>query len=205
GKAGAAGSRIAASDEEAARLTDAIDQATSRAQATRRAYEQAQELAASGTDDRAGLAAAHEEAAAALTASSARVAQCRAAERVASAEKAALVARCQALEEGLRAVQDGTAASAALLADPEWSGPAPAGVAAVLTVAEGAQQAITAALGGAADAVAVAGLDAAVAILHGLKGADAGTAGLVIAAAGPGPDRPRTGPVRALAPGPGGL
>jgi chromosome segregation protein len=205
GQVGAARSRVAASEEEAARLTDAIEQATSRAQATQRAYEEAQELAASGTDDRAGLATAHEEAAAALAASSARVAQCRAAERVASAETAALVARRQALEEGLRAVQDGAAASAALLADPEWSGHVIGGVAALLTVAEGAQEAITAALGGAADAVAVAGLDAAVAILHGLKGAGAGTAGLVIAGTGPGPGRPRTGPVRAPAPGPGGL
>src|SRR5215813_4079483 len=205
GQVGAARSRVAASEEEAARLTDAIEQATSRAQGAQREHEAAQELAASGTDDRAGLAAAHEEAAASLAESSARVAESRAAERVASAERAALVARRQALEEGLRAVQDGTAASAALLADPEWAGHVLGGVAALLTVAEGAQEAITAALGGAADAVAVAGLDAAVAILHGLKGADAGTAGLVIAAAGPGPDRPRTGPVRAPAPGPGGL
>ena len=115
------------------------------------------------------------------------------------------MARRQALQEGLRAVRDGTAASAALLADPEWSGHVLGGVAALLTVAEGAQEAITAALGGAADAVAVAGLDAAVAILHGLKGADAGTAGLVIAEAGPGPGQHRTGPVRAPAPGSEGL
>jgi chromosome segregation protein len=205
GRVGAARSRAAASKEEAARLTDAIEQATSRAQAAQREYEEAQELAASGTGDRAGLAATHEEAAAVLAESSARVARCRAAERVASAEKAALVARRQALEEGLRAVQDGTAASAALLADPQWSGHVLGGVAALLTVAQGAQEAITAALGGAADAVAVAGLDAAVAILHGLKGAGAGTAGLVIAEAGPGPGQPRTGPVRAPAPGSEGL
>jgi chromosome segregation protein len=201
GQVGAARSRVAASEEETARLADAIEQATSRAQAVQREYEEAQETAASGTGDRAGLTAAHDEAAAALAESSARVAQCRAAERVASAERAALVARRQALEEGLRAVQDGTAASAALLADPEWSGHVLGGVAALLTVAEGAQEAITAALGGAADAVAVAGLDAAVSILHGLKGADAGTAGLVIAEAGPGPSRPGTGPVRPSAPG----
>jgi chromosome segregation protein len=205
GQVGAARSRVAASEEEAARLTDAIEQATSRAQAAQREYETAQELGAGGTDNRAGLAAAHEEAAASLTESAARVAQCRAAERVASAEKAALVARRQALEEGLRAVQDGAAASASLLADPEWSGHVLGGVAALLTVAEDAQEAITAALGGAADAVAVAGLDAAVAILHGLKGADAGTAGLVIAEAGPWPGQPRTGPVRAPAPGSEGL
>ena len=186
GQVGAARSRVAASEEEAARLADAIEQARSRARFAQREHEEAQELAGAGTDDRAGLAAAHEEAAAALAGSSARVAECRAAERVASAERAALVARRQALEEGLRAVQDGTAASAALLADPEWAGHVLGGVAALLTVAEGAQEAITAALGGAADAVAVAGLDAAVAILHGLKGADAGTAGLVIAGTAPG-------------------
>ena len=187
GQVGAARSRVSASEEEAARLADAIEQARSRAQFAQREHEEAQETADGGTDDRAGLAAAHEETAAALAESSARVAECRAAERVASAERAALVARRQALEEGLRAVQDGTAASASLLADPEWAGHVLGGVAALLTVAEGAQEAITAALGGAADAVAVAGLDAAVAILHGLKGADAGTAGLVIADTGAGP------------------
>ncbi len=187
GQVGAARSRVTASDEEAARLADAIEQARSRAQFARREHEEAQEMAVGGTGDRAGLAAAHEESATALADSSARVAECRAAERVASAERAALVARRQALEEGLRAVQDGTAASAALLADPEWAGHVLGGVAALLTVAEGAQEAVTAALGGAADAVAVAGLDAAVAILHGLKGADAGTAGLVIAGPGANP------------------
>src|SRR5690242_8197372 len=194
---GAARSRVAASEEEAARLADAIEQARSRAEFARREHEEAQEVAGGGTDDRAGLAAAHEDAAAALAESSARAAECRAAERVASAERAALDARRQALEEGLRAVQDGTAASAALLADPEWAGHVLGGVAALLTVAEGAQEAITAALGGAADAVAVAGLDAAVAILHGLKGADAGTAGLVIAGTGAGTGEPPPGGVGA--------
>jgi chromosome segregation protein len=207
GQVGAARSRVAASEEEAARLADAIEQARSRAQFAQREHQEAQEAAAGGTDDRAGLTATHEEAAAALAASSARVAECRAAERVASAERAALVARRQALEEGLRAVQDGTAASAALLADPEWAGHVLGGVAALLTVAEGAQEAITAALGGAADAVAVAGLDAAVAILHELKGADAGTAGLVIAGTGAGPGSgavdpsPGRGAARDLPPG----
>jgi chromosome segregation protein len=44
-----------------------------------------------------------------------------------------------------------------------------------------------------------------VAILHGLKGADAGTAGLVIAEAGPGSGQPNTGPGRAPAPAAEGL
>ena len=196
GQVGAARSRVAASEEEAARLADAIEQARSRARTAQQEHEEAQEIAASGSDDRAGLAATHEQAAAALAASSELVAHCRAAERVASAERAALAARGQALEEGLRAVQEGTDAAAALLADPRWAGHVLGGVAALLTVAEGAQEAITAALGGAADAVAVAGLDAAVAILHGLKDTSAGTTGLVITGVGPGPGQPGTGPGR---------
>ena len=56
----------------------------------------------------------------------------------------------------------------------------------LLTVQDGAADAITAALGAAAGAVAVADLDAAVAILATLKSEDAGQAALVIAAAGNG-------------------
>ena len=56
-------------------------------------------------------------------------------------------------------------------------------MAALVTVADGAQEAIAAALGSAADAVAVAGLDAAVAILETLQGEDAGSTSLVIAGA----------------------
>ena len=56
-------------------------------------------------------------------------------------------------------------------------------VADMLSVADGAQDAITAALGAAADAVAVAGLDAAVAILRQLKDAGAGSTAMVIVAA----------------------
>src|SRR5206468_766208 len=72
-------------------------------------------------------------------------------------------------------------ASAALLADPVLAGDVLGAVASLLTVADGAQEAVTAALGGAADAVAVAGLDAAVTIMRQLKAADAGSAELVIA------------------------
>jgi len=59
----------------------------------------------------------------------------------------------------------------------------------LLTVQDGAEEAITAALGAAAGAVAVADLEAAVAILTSLKGKDAGQVGLVIAGTD-GPDRP---------------
>ncbi|HEY2315247.1 MAG TPA: AAA family ATPase, partial [Streptosporangiaceae bacterium] len=52
----------------------------------------------------------------------------------------------------------------------------------LLTVQDGAQEAIAAALGAAAGSVVVAGLDSAVGILTALRSRDAGRAGLVIAA-----------------------
>ena len=132
-------------------------------------------------DDRAGLAAAHEQAAAVLAEITAQLAGLRAAERRASAERAALTARADALAEGIRAIEEGVGASAALLAGPDRPDEVLGAVASLLTVADGAQEAITAALGGAADAIAVAGLDAAVTILRQLKAEDAGTTALVIA------------------------
>jgi chromosome segregation protein len=180
GQVSAARSRVAAATEEEGRLADALEQAQSRARLAQQEYEDFSGASAGREDDRSGLAAGHEQAATAVSAATARVAGFRATERRASAERAALVARREALEEGIRAIQQGTEASAALLADPALAGEVLGVVADLLTVADGAQEAITAALGGAADAVAVAGLDAAVTILRQLKAADAGSAALVV-------------------------
>ena len=87
----------------------------------------------------------------------------------------------QALREGVHALRTGKDASAALLGEPGRFGGVLGAVAELVTVADGAQEAIAAALGSAADAVAVSGLAAAVAILETLQGEDAGSAGLVIA------------------------
>jgi chromosome segregation protein len=184
GQVEAARSKMAAAQEEATRLADAFEQASSRAAAAQREYEEFSEQASGREDDRAALVAEHERAAAVLAECSGRAADRRAAERRAIAGRAALLARTEALEEGIRAIQQGADASAALLADPRWAGHVLGSVANLLTVAEGAQEAITAALGGAADAVAVAGLDAALRILAGLKDTGGGTTGLVIAADG---------------------
>ena len=181
GQVGAARSRVAAAREEEGRLADALEQAQSRARLALQEYEEFQEASAGRDDDRSGLAAAHEQAAAALSEVTARVTASRATERRASAERAGLIARKEALEEGIHAIQHGAEASAALLADPVLAGDVLGAVASLLTVADGAQEAVTAALGGAADAVAVAGLDAAVTIMRQLKAADAGSAELVIA------------------------
>ncbi|HXZ72334.1 MAG TPA: chromosome segregation protein SMC, partial [Streptosporangiaceae bacterium] len=181
GQVGAARSRVAAAREEEGRLADALEQAQSRARLALREYEEFQEASTGRDDDRGGLAAAHERAAAALSEVTARVTESRASERRASAERAGLIARKEALEEGIHAIQRGAEASAALLADPVLAGEVLGAVAGLLTVADGAQEAVTAALGGAADAVAVASLDAAVTIMRQLEAADAGRAELVIA------------------------
>jgi chromosome segregation protein len=183
GQVGAARSRVAAAREEEGRLADALDQAQSRARLALQEYEDFQEASAGRDDDRSGLAAAHEQAVTALSGVTARVAELRAAERRASAERAALLARKEALEEGIGAIQQGAEASAALLADPVLAGEVLGAVASLLTVTDGAQEAVTAALGSAADAVAVAGLDAAVTILRELKVYGAGSTALVIVGA----------------------
>ncbi len=184
---GAARSKAAAAQEEAGRLADAVEQARSRAEQARQEYEELQELCAGRDDDRAGLTGEHEQATALLAEATALVAERRAAERESSGQRAALQARVQALREGVHALRTGKDASGTLLADPEKYPGVLGAVAALVSVDAGAQEAIAAALGGAADAVAVTGLDAAVTILEALKGEDAGSAGLVIT---PGPADP---------------
>jgi chromosome segregation protein len=111
------------------------------------------------------------------------VARLRAAEHEASDARAALRARTEALQE---AVRRGADASGALLAEPQRFAGVLGSVADLLTVQEGAADAIAAALGAAATAVAVTDLDAAVTILAALKSEDAGQAALMIAANGNG-------------------
>ena len=183
---GAARSKASAAQEEAGRLADAVEQARTRAEQAQQEYEEVQELCAGRDDDRAGLAGEHERATARLAEASAVVADRRGAERESSAQRAALQARVQALREGVHALRTGKDASGTLLADPEKYPGVLGGVAALVSVDAGAQEAIAAALGGAADSVAVTGLDAAVAILEALKNEDVGSAGLMIASGSPG-------------------
>src|SRR5262249_9792844 len=177
---GAARSKVAAAREEEGRLADALDQAQSRARLALREYEEFQDASAGRDDDRAGLGAAHEQATAALGEVTARVTDLRAAERRARAGRGAPGPGTEARWGGGAGCQRGAEASEVLLADPVLAGEVLGTVAGLLTVADGAQEAVTAALGGAADAVAVAGLDAAVTILRQLKAADAGSTALVI-------------------------
>ena len=176
---GAADSRSAAAQEEMDRLEVSAAEARDRAALAQDEYEQVQDLGGGRDEDRSELAAAHERAAGALAEYAERTSVLRTAERESARELAARRARAEALGEAARRGAD---ASAALLADPARFGGVTGSFAARLRVAEGYEVAIAAALGAAADAVAVAGLDAAAEILAALRREDAGSAALVIAA-----------------------
>ena len=119
-----------------------------------------------------------------LAAASAQVSELRRAEAEATRRYTALRARVETLQEAFRRGAD---ASADLLADTGQTGSAGrfSGIigpfAEAITIADGAQVAIAAALGAAANAVAVTDLNAAIAVLTVLRESGAGTAGLVIA------------------------
>jgi chromosome segregation protein len=195
GQVEAARATAAAAKDEGGRLAEALAQARTRAEHAQLQYGQVQDLASGRDQGRSELAAAHEQATAALAAASALVAEQRKAEHQASGARAALRARAETLTE---AVKRGADASGLLLSgESRFSGVVGA-FAALLTVEEGAGEAIATALGAAAGAVAVSGLDAAAEILAGLKDADAGRADLVIAA----PPNGAGHPPRTTAPGP---
>jgi chromosome segregation protein len=179
GQVEAARATAAAAQEEAGRLADALAQARSRAEHAQQQYGQVQDLVSGRDEGRSDLLAAHEQAKAALAGAAAKVTARRAAEHAASDRRAALGARTEALEE---AVKRGADASGVLLAGSGRFGGVVGAFAALLTVEDGAADAIAAALGASAAAVAVSGIDEAAAILAALKTEDAGRADLVIAA-----------------------
>ncbi|HEX5190943.1 MAG TPA: chromosome segregation protein SMC [Streptosporangiaceae bacterium] len=178
GQAGAARSRLAAAQEEAGRLAKDLTAARSRAEKAQQQYGELQDAHGGRDEDRAELAAAHERAAAAVKEASAQLGTLRQAEHELSDQRAGLRARAEALGE---AVRRGADASAVLLAEgsrfPGVLGP----LAELITVADGASEAIAAALGNAAAGVAVSDVGAAAEILRLLRDGNAGRADLVIA------------------------
>ena len=177
-----------AAQEEMDRLEVSAAEARERALLAQDEYEQMQELGDGRDEDRSELAAAHEQAAGILSNYAERTSVLRTAERESARELAARRARAETLAEAARRGAD---ASAAVLADPARFAGVVGSFAASLRVAEGYEVAIAAALGAAADAVTVAGLDAAAEILATLRREDAGSAVLVIAAEGTAPPAPR--------------
>ncbi|MCC2277425.1 chromosome segregation protein SMC [Streptomyces sp. ET3-23] len=188
GRVTAARGRAASAEAESVRLTAARDEAYERAAAAREEYEQRQAEADGADAGDADLAARHDRARAELTAAEAALDAAREAAGEAGRRRAAITARRDALALGLRR-KDGT--GALLTAKERISGllgPA----AGLLTVTPGSELPVAAALGAAADAVAVTGPAAAAEALRLLKKEDAGRAALLLAGA---PDEPPAEPV----------
>jgi chromosome segregation protein len=186
GQVAAARSRTSAAADEIARLGAAHAQATQRAQTAQSGYDQAAAGASEQDRDTAGLDLAHRSAQVALEAATATVTSRGEAERAAENDATQWQAREEALALGLRR-KDG---AGALLAAADRVPGLVGSVAALLTVEPGCEAALAAALGGLADAVAVAGTEDAADAIRFLKIEDAGRVALLVGSGGPGPAHP---------------
>ncbi|MGW4649417.1 chromosome segregation protein SMC [Kitasatospora sp. NPDC004289] len=178
GQAAAARSKAAGAEAELARQAEARDGAVERAEAAQQEYAalEAEVGGADGGDEEAE--AAHREAKERAAAAAAAVGAAREGLAAVEKERAGLTARHEALSLGLRR-KDG---SGALLVDGALAGVlGPA--ASLLTVEPGYETAVAAALGAAAEAVAVDGVETAAAALRLLRERDAGRAALLVGGA----------------------
>ncbi|MFT3861516.1 chromosome segregation protein SMC [Micropruina sp.] len=172
-------SRTEAAGAEIERLTAARDDALARATTATRSFASLETRIAGVSDGESGLDARYESAAAEVEQIEAGLAETRRAEAKAQTERATLAARLDALALGLERKD----ASAALLAAGERVAGLLGPVATLIAVRPGYETAISAALGSAADAVAVADLNAAVGAFGHLKAEDLGRAGLLLGGA----------------------
>ncbi|MER6319655.1 AAA family ATPase, partial [Streptomyces sp. NPDC001581] len=174
GRLGAARSRAGAAQAEIDRLVAARDGAQSRAAAAQAEYEALAEEV--GGLDEPSADADHEAARAELAAAEAGLSAARDALSGAERSRAAVSARRDALAMGLRR-KDGTGA---LLAAREKLAGLLGPAAERLTVTPGYEAAVAAALGSAADALAVSSPGAAAEAIRHLRDTDAGRATLLI-------------------------
>ncbi len=176
GQVAAQRSRVAAGEDEIGRLTKAVDDARARSEHAQGEFHALESRIAGLDEGELNLDNDYEVAAEALASAETTLNKLRDEEREIERERSSLAARAEALELGL-ARRDGT--GALLAASARISGLL-GSVAAVVAVEPGFEHAVAAALGTAADAVAVTSVDDAVTALRVLKSDDAGRAGLVI-------------------------
>ncbi|MBA2768441.1 MAG: chromosome segregation protein SMC, partial [Sporichthyaceae bacterium] len=181
GEVAAARSRVEAGEAEVGRLAAAVESAQARAARAQAEFARLETQVAGLDAGEEDLDADHEEAALRLAAAEERLLGLRREEQTAERERAALLARKEALEIGL-ARKDGP--GAVLAAEDRLAGVL-GSVASLLSVEPGYEAAVAAALGGAADAVAVIDLAAAEAAIRLLKHDDAGRVGLLVGAGSP--------------------
>ncbi|MGK5530242.1 chromosome segregation protein SMC [Streptomyces sp. URMC 129] len=201
GQANAARSRAASAQSQIDRLATARDEARERAAAAQREYE-ALRAEVDGLDaDDTELAGEHEAARAALAAAESALTAAREAATAVERERAAVSARHDALALGLRR-KDGTGA---LLAAADRLAGLLGPAAGLLTVTPGFEVPVAAALGVAADAVAVDGPATAAEALRLLRKTDAGRAALLLGAPGAPAESAASGPEGGApaVPGPG--
>ncbi|RJS44957.1 chromosome segregation protein SMC [Nocardioides cavernaquae] len=176
GQVNALKSRAAAAADEVGRLTLAREDANARAERAQRDFT-ALETKVAGLDaGEEGLDAEHEAAMGVLDDLEERLAKMQSEAAELERERSALAARREALEIGLNR-KDGVGA---LLAASDSVSGLLGSVAALLTVSPGHEAAVAAALGSAADAIAVADADAAIGAIGRLKTDDLGRAGIVL-------------------------
>ncbi len=174
-------SRIEATDAEVGRLEEAIAAARARAVEAEQQFQALEGSIAADEEGEEGLDAAYEQAAALHDQRCRRVDELVETERTLERERLALVARLDALRLSLRR-RDG---SEVLLGDSVGVSGIVGSLAQRMRVTPGHEVAIAAALGWAADAVAVDDGASAVAALSELRARDGGRAGLVTADAPP--------------------
>jgi chromosome segregation protein len=179
GQVQSARTRAAASAEEMERLASALAEARARAEVAKAEYDAAADGATEAEQDTADLDVRHREAVAEHDGAVAKARQVESAERAAEKDAAQWKAREEALAMGLRR-KDG---AGALLAKADQVPGLLGSVAALLSVEPGHEAALAAALGSLADAVAVAGLDAAAEAIELLKRDDGGRAALLVGSA----------------------
>ncbi|MEI5006045.1 AAA family ATPase [Streptomyces sp. PmtA] len=189
GQVNAARSRAASAQAEIDRLAAARDEARERAASAQEEYEQLKaEVDGLDADDTA-LADRHDATRRELAEAEAALSAAREAATAAERKRAAVAARHEALAQGLRR-KDGT--GALLSARDRLSGllgPA----AELLTVAPGYELPVAAALGAAADAVAVTDPSTAADAIRLLRKQDAGRASLLLSVPGQAGARPAHG------------
>ncbi|RNM15816.1 chromosome segregation protein SMC [Nocardioides pocheonensis] len=169
-------SRAAAAEDEVARLAEARADALARAEKAQHSFTSLETRVAGLDAGEEGLDAEHEAASALLGDIEERLAKVREEAQAAERDRGALAARKEALELGLNR-KDG---AGALLAATDSVSGLLGSVAALLSVRTGYEAAIAAALGSAADAVAVRDVDAAIQAIGHLKSDDLGRAGLLL-------------------------
>ena len=179
GQVNAKRSRATAAEDELGRLALARQEALARMQRAERDFT-ALETRVAGLDaGEEGLDAEHEVAATTLHDIEERLTKTREEAQAADRERGALAARREALELGLNR-KDG---AGALLAATEMVSGLLGSVAALLSIRAGYEVAVAAALGSAADAVAVDGTASALDVIGQLKDGDLGRAGIVLGGA----------------------